>query len=87
MNCVVYIYSDERIWAMVWLVLAVAWGFATGIMFHKAQEIVQLNKFIANREKAYKEFIAEMEKAEENRPFKEFDKSSDVPFPEVRNKE
>ena len=88
--CVVQIYGDNRIVALVFLVLAVSFGIVGGINLQKACEIAEWNRnvrFLEQAHEALNDFVAELERAEENRPFKEFDTPSEVPFEEVRNKE
>lgn len=74
------------------LLVCVACGFAftLGRLVEKAMAIAEWNRqvrFLEQAHEALNDFVAELEKAEENRPFKEFDKPSEVPFEEVRNKE
>ena len=74
------------------LLVCVACGFAftTGWLYEKARAIAEWDsqvRFLEQAHEALNDFVAELEKAEENRPFKEFDKPSEVPFEEVRNKE
>lgn len=66
---------------------AVGFAFTTGGLFAKWREVAEWNKnvrFLEQAHEALDNFIAELEKEKENRPFKEFDNLSDVPFPEVR---
>ena len=61
-----------------------------GTLFQKAKEIAEWNRnvrFLEQAHEALNDFVAELERAEKNRPFKEFDTPSEVPFEEVRNKE
>ena len=70
--------------------VACGFAFATGWLYEKARAIAEWNsqvRFLEQAHEAFTDFVAELEKAEENRPFKEFDKPSDLPFPEVKNKE
>ena len=74
------------------LLVCVACGFAfsTGWLYEKARASAEWNsqvRFLEQAHEALNDFVAELEKAEENRPFKEFDKPSEVPFEEVKNKE
>lgn len=69
--------------------LAVGFSFGAGGLFAKWLEIAEWNKavhFVEQAHEALDNFIEELKKEEENRPFKEFDAPSDVPFPEVRGK-
>lgn len=69
---------------------SVGFAFTFGCLFEKAKAIVEWNgnvRFLEECHEALSDFVADLEKAEENRPFKEFDKPSEVPFEEVRNKE
>ena len=69
---------------------AVGFAFTLGGLVEKAKEISEWNRnvrFLEQAHEALNDFVAELERAEENRPFKEFDKPSEVPFEEVRNKE
>lgn len=87
----VVLFVDGRL-AVGALLVCVACGFsfATGMLFQKAKEIAEWNRnvrFLEQAHEALNDFVAELERAEENRPFKEFDTPSEVPFEEVRNKE
>ena len=64
-------------------------AFGTGIVFEKANDIIQWNKQIKFLEEAQDalKFFAEMKEREKNNPFKEFDNQSELPFPEVSDKE
>ena len=69
---------------------AVGFAFTLGTLFQQAKEIAEWNRnvrFLEQAHEALNDFVAELEKDEENRPFKEFDTPSEVPFEEVRNKE
>lgn len=75
-NVVVQMYADNRIMAIVWLVAAVAWAFVTGIYLRRAREVADRNKFFKSLDElnnGLDEFIENLHKEEENRPFKEFD--------------
>ena len=69
---------------------AVGFAFTLGTLFQQAKEIAEWNRNVSFLEQAHEAltgFVAELERAEENCPFKEFDKPSELPFEEVRNKE
>ena len=69
---------------------AVGFAFTLGTLFQQAKEISEWNRnvrFLEQAHEALTSWVEERQKAEENRPFKEFDKPSEVPFEEVRNKE
>ena len=69
---------------------AVGFAFTLGTLYRQACEIAEWNKnvrFLEQAHEALSDFVADLEKAEENRPFKEFDKPRDLPFPEVKDKE
>ena len=69
---------------------SVGFAFTLGGLVGKAKEIAEWNRnvrFLEQAHEALTDFVADLEKAEENRPFKEFDTPSEVPFEEVRNKE
>ena len=74
------------------LLVCVACGFAivTGVLVEKALALLRFNeqiRFLEQAHEALAVFVEEMEENEKNRPFKEFEKPSEVPFEEVRNKE
>ena len=87
----VVLFVDDRLAiGLVMVCLACGFAFVTGILSEKARAIIEFNaqvRFLEQAHEALSDFVAELEKAEENRPFKEFDKPNDLPFEEVRNKE
>lgn len=87
----VVLFVDGRL-AVGALLVCVACGFAfaTGGLCEKARAIAEFNaqcKWLHEMAEVFNEAVKELGKAEENRPFKEFDTASEVPFPEVKNKE
>ena len=89
-NVVVQMYAGNRIMAIVWLVAAVAWAFVTGIYLRKAREIAKINRFFKAQdqlENAFDEFIENLHKEEENRPFKEFESEKEGIIKGVKDKE
>lgn len=81
-----YIRGDI-VWGVLLCCFSVGIAFGTGVLFEKWLEVAEWNKamrFLEQTHEALDNFIAELEKEKDNRPFKEFDNSSDVPFPEVR---
>lgn len=69
---------------------SVGFAFTLGTLYRNAREIAEWNRnvrFLEQAQEALTDFVAELERAEENRPFKEFDKPSEVPFPEVNKKQ
>ena len=87
----VVLFVDGRL-GLGAIMICVACGFAftTGWLYEKARAIAEWNsqvRFLEQAHEAFTDFVAELEKAEENRPFKEFDAPSEVPFPEVSDKE
>lgn len=74
-------------WGTLHCCCAVGFAFVTGTLCARWREVAEWNKnvrFLEQAHEALDNFIEELKKEEENRPFKEFDNSSDVPFPEVR---
>lgn len=87
----IVLFVDGRL-AVGSLFVCVACGFAftLGTLFQQAKEIAEWNRnvrFLEQAHEALTSWVEERQKAEENRPFKEFDTPSEVPFEEVRNKE
>lgn len=69
---------------------SVGFAFTLGGLVEKARAIIEFNsqvRFLEQAHEALTDFVADLGKAEENRPFKEFDKPSELPFEEVRNRE
>lgn len=74
------------------LLVCVACGFAfvAGRIVEKALQIAELNrqqKWLHDFAKSLHDLAQEEAKRRENEPFAEFDKPSEMPFEEVRNKE
>lgn len=69
---------------------AVGFAFTLGTLYRQACEIAEWNRnvrFLEQAHEALTDFVAELEKAKANEPFAEFDKPSELPFEEVRNRE
>ena len=82
---------DGKIAIGAFLVLvACGFAFTTGVLFQQAKEVIEWNNnvvFLEQAHEAFNNFVAEIEKAKSNEPFAEFDNTSEVPFPEVSDKE
>ena len=87
----VVLFVDGRLAIGAFMVcVSCGFAFATGGLCEKARAIAEFNaqcKWLHNIAKEIEDMAKNYEQVKANEPFAEFDKPSEVPFEEVRNKE